>query len=517
MYKTLFEEDFFKSYNLDAESGVLIKAIQMARSKMPEGSFRVNKRGIKYKKVGGKWKYVGKVEVPKQRKKKGEIKSSPAPRKRKIGSLKVGDVVKRSDVSIQQLEELGIANKNNNVSPAQKRRMWRKAVKMGIFKKKGDAFMVAAGGGSGGGDEPPDEPKKKKGKKGRAKRLNIGDKVTVYYSDRAKKTGDTPETTIDELKSLGIKPPKGVINPSATVRAMIDIAISKGYLKVVLTPPGKNPLGRRDLVVMGIKSKSPKRKGVIVDPSVDKYPADKIKSYKSLGKMSIKEMAEYAWNKHNAKLEVKSASDHDVMANTVHQLDVMKSQGYSTIVPFTIKVERGYHGQAKKGVKAFYKPESQVIVLGNDFINSFAHEYFHHLDYQAAPNHESRKEYLKAKDELWAAMRKTNSYSTFEMLDKNKTPYYSTQTEMIARLGSHIMYLKTIDLSEEWDKKVGGGVDSDVDMADSPSAEPMMHFSDEEVISLKEKFDRYIKGTATRIAKSISGLKFLLLKGGKSE
>jgi len=52
-----FEEDFFKSTKI-REGGTLEKA---QRKSYQEGEFRTNKRGIKYQKVGGKWKYVGKA------------------------------------------------------------------------------------------------------------------------------------------------------------------------------------------------------------------------------------------------------------------------------------------------------------------------------------------------------------------------------------------------------------------------------------------------------------------------
>jgi len=51
----LNDSDFLKTHEMT--EGGLMKA---KAAKYAEGAFRVNKRGIKYQKIGGKWKYVGK-------------------------------------------------------------------------------------------------------------------------------------------------------------------------------------------------------------------------------------------------------------------------------------------------------------------------------------------------------------------------------------------------------------------------------------------------------------------------
>jgi hypothetical protein len=91
MSDLLFEEDFFKSNELEPESGVLMKTRGVAH---PEGHIRTKKNGKKVQKVGGKWVAYkggsGKTASPKKKTKKPEPKKDPeGVKKIKVEGLKL--------------------------------------------------------------------------------------------------------------------------------------------------------------------------------------------------------------------------------------------------------------------------------------------------------------------------------------------------------------------------------------------------------------------------------------------
>jgi len=121
----LNDNDFFKSNKGIREGGTLEKA----RNTYQEGEFRVNKRGIKYQKVGGKWKYVGKEKAgattptPKKEKKKT---LSRAERSKITRMLAQGDSVK-SIADQRRLPLSAVKEVADSIKEAKKKKTgWKK-------------------------------------------------------------------------------------------------------------------------------------------------------------------------------------------------------------------------------------------------------------------------------------------------------------------------------------------------------------------------------------------------------
>jgi len=94
----LFDVDFFKSANLTEEGHLDLEKAR--HTKYEEGAFRVNKRGIKYQKINGKWKYVGKV-------KPGEAVLPPKEDK-KTDVKEIGKYYSSDEFTVKDIEEFGI-------------------------------------------------------------------------------------------------------------------------------------------------------------------------------------------------------------------------------------------------------------------------------------------------------------------------------------------------------------------------------------------------------------------------
>lgn len=120
------------------------------------------------------------------------------------------------------------------------------------------------------------------------------------------------------------------------------------------------------------------------------------------------------------------------IANTIMiQLGFLKKIGIKNNKQLNVNIEDDYEYKEKEVIKAKYSQDNNTISIGNKYVNSFIHEYFHHLDYQI--NSEE-------KNKLWKKIIDTESYKRFTELDSDNDFYYSNPREVFARLGCQFIY-----------------------------------------------------------------------------
>jgi hypothetical protein len=478
---TLFEEDFFKSFDLDEESGVLMKTRGVAH---PEGYIRTKKNGRVVQKVGGKWvAYKG-----------------GAGKAKKEGEKKKGS--KKYDLKVKTLKELNIKEvfRTERAHESYKGKSnYGSGLYTSLSREEAEEYTLNPHSETYEEySEKTHGPIKKITTKPGLKVVELdmdNDKDFKMLEDIRKKTGDNIEKFFKK-KGIG-----GLV-----IRAD---GMNYGGNQLVMFDAPKTDLG---------EGKIPKEDQKVLDDLFGKEDKSEpgVKSHEELLKMGYDKLYQYAYDAHKVDFEgvggdsKKKKKSTKAMANIIYQVEMLSSLGFPNNRTIRISFENYVQSiQTNSTTRAMYQQGSPgstpEIIIGNKYKNSFVHEYFHHLDLtQGERNGDLIKEKRSARAELITAFSNTRSFKKWSAKEANKK-YWIKDKEIIARMGNQYRYYKL------------RGKKPDVRMAGAPD---VFDFKEKEFEQLAPVFEQYMKVANTVMKayihnKNLSLLKSLTFSGHK--
>ena len=265
----------------------------------------------------------------------------------------------------------------------------------------------------------PDEPKQgepegeKEPKEGREFVAANGTTITMYRNAEGTWT-------------VRVKPKRGPAKVSK--HTSMKKALEKfEKMKDMHNQPGAGPNGQVVIKVPGGQWSIPE-----AQPHLQR-------EHERITKLKNDEVWDYAHKEHQINI-MQNVDDKSrpLVNNVLYQMAVLKRFGLSNPAPLRLNWEALAPGRylLNGNAKAYYQPHLKSITLGDRYVNSFFHEYFHHLDYTLRD-----PDAKAARAELRAEMHKTRTYKNAKDYDKKKgKSYWAQSDEMIARFGAEYMY-----------------------------------------------------------------------------